>query len=82
MMKKWSMELTKSQLELVQYCVEVMGDMMQEDLTKGIIKGTRATLAKKEIKDCRTVQCMAQLGLVNLGVAEHVQKTTKKARKK
>ena len=72
-MTTWKLELTERQLDILHYCVGVMGDMIQEDLEAGKLKNK--TMAKKDIVACRSMQVMAHLGLVNLGVSGLVHKT-------
>lgn len=68
----WNLVLTKNQLDLVCYYLGVAAEVLQEDLDAG----TRERRAEKtrDVKDCRTVQVMAHLGLVNMEVAIHVRK--------
>lgn len=68
----WALPLTKNQLDLVCYYLGVAAEVLAEDLDAGT-KENRAE-KRRDLKDCRTVQVMAHLGLVNLEVATHVRK--------
>jgi hypothetical protein len=68
----WALELTKNQLDLVCYYLGVAAEVLQEDLDAGT-KEKRAE-KRRDLKDCRTVQVMSHLGLVNMEVAIHVRK--------
>jgi hypothetical protein len=68
----WALNLTKNQLELVCYYISVAADVIQEELDAGT-KEQRSE-KRRDVKDCRTVQAMSHLGLVNMEIAIHVRK--------
>ena len=73
-MDKWSIELTKSQLELVQVCVSIHADIMEEDIKAGKVHERDKDGVMQEIKDAMAIEAIAHLALVNLEAGEEAER--------
>lgn len=77
-MDKWSLELTKSQLELVQWCVSVHADILDEDLKADKIAEVEKESVERDIKDAAEIRMMTHLGLVSFEVGEEAERQSLK----